>query len=139
MTTQTNTAAVHEESEGYKQAAAQLSTLREMVDEYRAADEAQDDEAQESARQRIEEDPLTVDVRSDWQSACTTLTPAEFRILLCTGGPAVQIIGDLNEHGEPETARLQHQDWFTPWVDYPADDEEVDAMLCYARLFYFGE
>jgi hypothetical protein len=43
----------------------------------------------------------------------------EYRILLCTGGPAVQITGNLSSYNEPAAATLQHQDWFLPWTDYP--------------------
>jgi hypothetical protein len=102
---------------------------------------AGDCESEEQARERIEEDPLSVEVRTDWHSPGATdasSTPAEYRILLCTGGPACQVVGDLNEHGEPTTARLQHQDWFTPWADCPLDCEDEEALLTYARCFYFG-
>ncbi len=54
-----------------------------------------------------------------------------------TGGPATRIIGELNEHGEPTRARLQVQDWGTPWTDYRGGDQET--LLTYARCFYFGE
>jgi hypothetical protein len=30
-----------------------------------------------------------------------------------TGGPAVRITGDLADYGEPETASIEYQDWFT--------------------------
>jgi hypothetical protein len=79
---------------------------------------------EDDARQAISEDPLSAEVVK------------EYRILLCTGGPACQIVGELNEYGEPETARLQHQDWFTPWQDHYCDE---DILLDYARNFYFGE
>ncbi|MDR6858912.1 hypothetical protein J2W96_005244 [Variovorax guangxiensis] len=39
----------------------------------------------------------------------------EFEILLCTGGPTVRIVGDLDHHGEPDRARIEYQDWFEPW------------------------
>ena len=60
-------------------------------------------------------------------------------ILLCTGGPAVRIVGDLNEHGEPDTARIEYQDWFTYWERLPIKREQEDLLLDYARCFYFGE
>jgi len=31
-------------------------------------------------------------------------------ILLCTGGPVVRIVGDLSQHHEPDSARLEYQD-----------------------------
>ena len=61
--------------------------------------------------------------------------PTHYKILLGTGGPAVQIVGELDEHGEPETAELQGQDWFTPWERTKEQDEDI--LLQFARFFYF--
>jgi hypothetical protein len=96
----------------------------------------------EDAEQRIHEDPLSIEVRSEWYTpgtltAADASTPAEFRILLGTGGPAVRIIGELDANAEPKSARLQAQDWFLPWTDYRDADEET--LLTYCRCFYFGE
>src|SRR5690606_36741655 len=73
-------------------------------------------------------------VRSGWTQPGAEMEAEEYRILLCTGGPAVQIVGDLNRYNEPESARLQYQDWFTPWTDYPTTQKEDEAMMEYARL-----
>jgi hypothetical protein len=98
--------------------------------------QAGDCESEESARERISEDPLSVEVRSDWTSPGEPLEAAEFCILLCTGGPAVRIRGELNR-GEPVRAWLEHQDWGTPWTQYFGADSEV---LCrYSSFFFFGE
>lgn len=94
---------------------------------------------QEEAQQAIQEVPLSVDVRSDWQSAGETLTASEFRILLCTGGPAVQIAGELDEHLQPCRAWIEYQDWGTPWtrlVDCPASQ---DTLLTYCQQFVYGD
>lgn len=98
--------------------------------------EGLDISSQEDAADRILEDPLSVDIRSDWESYGSELTPSEFRILLCTGGPAVQIRGELSS-GEPCRAWLEYQDWFTPWTQYFGTDQDV--LLTYCRQFYFGE
>lgn len=92
---------------------------------------------EDEARQHIEEDALSVQVRSGWHSVGEKLEPAEFEILLCTGGPAVRIMGELGDHNEPERAWLECQDWFTPWTR--VFDVEQDTLLAYARTFYFGE
>lgn len=92
--------------------------------------------SQDDARQRIEEDALSIEVRSDWQSIGETLEPAEYCMLLTTGGPAVRIIGEL-DNGEPSRPRLQVQDWGTPWTDY--NDAERDVLQAYCACFYFGE
>lgn len=63
--------------------------------------------------------------------------PVEFKILLGTGGPAVQIRGELDEHNEPSRAWLEVQDWGKPWTQY--FDIEQDTLLTYCRCFYFGE
>jgi hypothetical protein len=104
------------------------------------------------AEQRIHEDPLSVQVRSDWHTPSTERTdPAEFEILLCTGGPAVRIVGDLDQYAEPYHARIEHQDWGTPWTEYrphfDPDPETIsgelnayqETLLGYCRQFYFGE
>lgn len=91
---------------------------------------------EDDARQRIDEDPLSVEVRSDWSAPGEPLEAGEFRILLCTGGPAVQIRGELNR-GEPCRAWLEYQDWGTPWTQYFGADS--DTLCRYASFFFFGE
>jgi hypothetical protein len=125
----------------FSQAKAQLDSIKEMVEALQKAREAEDDSATETAERAIHEDALSVEVRPGWYvpgdkeaSAAT-----HYRILLCTGGPAVQITGELSEHGEPETAHLEAQDWFLPWTEYRDARESEEAMLEYARCFYFGE
>lgn len=63
----------------------------------------------------------------------------EYRVLLCTGGPAVQITGTLNEHHMADEIRLQYQDWFQPWRDYFLTQEDKEAIADYLSCFYFGE
>lgn len=92
---------------------------------------------EDDARERIQEDPLEITVRSDWVSTSDEMKPSEYCILLATGGPAVRIIGDL-EDGEATSAKLQTQEWGTPWTDYKSLYEEDEDLLTYARNFYFG-
>ena len=103
-------------------------------------DAAGDCEDADQARERIEEDPLSARVQSDWHSPGEGPTDAggEFEILLCTGGPACRIIGELDESCEPCKARIEHQDWLTPWIDYPLTSNDEEAVLAYCRCFYFG-
>ena len=99
-----------------------------------------DDAGNDRAREAVLEDALSVLVRSDWREpGSATGKPDEFQILLCTGGPAVRLTGTLNRYSEPETVRIQVQDWFQPWADFcPATAEgDEDVLLTYAR-FYFG-
>jgi hypothetical protein len=102
---------------------------------------------EDSARREIDETPLSVEVRSAWysQAGDADSKPAEFQILLCTGGPAVRIIGTLNQYLEPDKARLEFQDWGTPWLEWHAEgvaddfDKIDETLLAFAGCFYFGE
>jgi hypothetical protein len=98
------------------------------------------DDVAEAIEEAAREQPLSVCVRcSEWQNLCESsdLAPDEFQILLSTGGPALRIVGDLNNYLEPCRARLQHQDWGTPWTEWLLGDDE--ALLWFARLFWYGE
>jgi hypothetical protein len=97
-------------------------------------------ESEEDAQQRIQEDPLSIEVRSGWYSPGDNPEPEEFNILLCTGGPAVRIIGELDQHNQPARPRLQYQDWGTRWTELVSiESHERDALLTYCQQFYFGE
>jgi len=98
-----------------------------------------DDDKNEEAKETIWNDPLNVEVRSGWYSPGSegpAVQPTEFRILLCWGGPACRIIGDL-DNGQPEKPRLEYQDWGTPWTEYSLTEEEEEALLVYCQQFYF--
>lgn len=135
-----------------------FQSIVEMVDALRAAETTpeghHDYRLGEDARETIQSSVLCVEVRSDWHApmADNETKPAEYRILLATGGPALQLTGELSEHGEPETARLEHQDWGTPWtpLDWTLTTDKGTAelrgwnkyqayLLDFARQFYFGE
>lgn len=139
------------------QAKAQLESIIDLVDWLDHANQCTDSDCKDGAeggdywadseeyhnsenpQQVISEHPLSIQVRSDWESLSETLTAAEFEILLCTGGPAVRIIGTLNEYHEPDGANIEYQDWFTPWERYPLTDKQEAKVLTYCRQFYFGE
>ena len=92
-------------------------------------------ESKEDAERDILEMPLSVEVRSGWYTpGSEPEDPEEFCILLSTGGPALRIIGDL-DRGLPVRARLQYQDWGTPWTEF--FDVDQDTLLNFARFFYF--
>ena len=92
---------------------------------------------EEDARQVIQDDPLSVEVRSGWRTLDYTLEAEEFQILLCWGGPAVRIMGELDEYHEPYRAWLEYQDWGTGWTQWVQLGVQ-DTLLAYAREFYFG-
>lgn len=111
----------------YQEEAKELTALEEDAGDYKDEDDA---------RQRIQEDALSVEVRSGWTRPGETMEAEEFRILLCTGGPAVQIVGELGSDG-PARAWLEYQDWFTPWTEYH-ENVDQDVLLEYCREFFGG-
>lgn len=42
-------------------------------------------------------------------------------------------------YGQPDTARLEYQDWGTPWAPLPLTVEEAADVLTFAQQFYYGE
>lgn len=120
-------------SHSEQQARAQVDSIVEMV---RAMDRETDED---SARERIQEDALSVEVRSGWTTCGEELKAEEFMILLCTGGPACRLRGELNGHNEPCRVFVEHQDWGTPWTEYYPGRKALDACLRYAQQFFFGE
>lgn len=91
-------------------------------------------EDQDAVQRAISEDPLSVQVRSGWHSPGETGEgDEEFQILLCTGGPAVRICGELGEYNQAERAWIEFQDWFTSWEQWVGASNDV---LCkYANHF----
>jgi hypothetical protein len=125
-------------------ATAWLATIREMVAALDAAyDVSERDGAQDAidrAQTAIHEAPLSVEVRSGWYRPCdANPEPLEYRILLTWGGPAAQITGQLDAYGQPDTARLEYQDWGTPWTARPLTAEEREDVLTFAQAFYYGD
>ena len=115
-----------------QQAEVQLTTIKEML---QAVENTTDDE-REAARTAIYDDPLAVDVRSGWVNVwAAEFEPVEYRVLLCTGDPAVQLEGELDDRGQPYDVQLQHQDWFEPWQTVPLTAEDTETLLTYARYF----
>jgi hypothetical protein len=132
-----NTVKETEDNRAEQQARGQLASIVKMA---LALQSAKDDEERENAETAIHEDALSVQVRGGWHSPGEDAPAEEFEILLCTGGPACRIIGDLDEHMEPSRPRLQYQDWGTPWTEiFCLTDGERDALAAYCQAFYFGE
>lgn len=95
-------------------------------------------ESTEEVMDYIQEMPLSVLVRSDWQIPGSSLEASEYEILLSTGGPAGRITGDLDQ-ATPMSARLEYQDWWTPWTEY-LQPGIGSALVTFAQqLFFFGE
>lgn len=101
--------------------------LERMAEEFHTEDEAPD---------IIQEMILDVRVSGEWAPGQTP-EATDYTILLSTGGPALRIAGELGRYSEPVTARLEYQDWGTPWIEYTEADP--DELLTFASQFYFGE
>lgn len=128
---------------------ATMRSVIEKVEELREASEAGPGDRLDTAIGAIRGRALEVSVRSDWYSpgeGRRGAAPAEYRVLLVWGGPSVQVVGDLDQYGQPQTAKLQGQGWFMPWTDfdhglikdYPRRELE-GILLEYAQNFYFGD
>ena len=95
----------------------------------------------EAIEDAMRESPLSVEVRSGWYDPCVGSDgPEEFCILLSTGGPALRIVGELNDWAEPARCWMEHQDWGTPWTRYFSRTEgRCEAIKWFASLFHYGE
>ena len=87
----------------------------------------------------VHEMPLSVLVRSDWHFPGKEAESTEYEILLSTGGPALRIVGELDQYSQPTSANIQTQDWFEPWTDMTTTEEEDAALIFFVSCFYFGE
>ena len=131
--------------------------LEEIIDLHKRFNfDETDDEAREDIEQLARDMALDVCYRSqDWvevgsahpsfTGSSPKLEPTQGRILLSTGGPACQVICDL-ENNWPSNPEIQWQDWGTPWthtriktelgIDY---DTANEALVWFINLFWWGE
>lgn len=108
----------------------------ELVELLELEEVAQNFTGPDDVERAIDEDPLSVEVRSGWTTPGQELKAEEFCILLCTGGPAVRIVGELDHYGEPVRAWIEYQDWGTPWTQLYGADQSV--IVSYSSRFFFG-
>tara|TARA_B100000424_G_scaffold98510_1_gene73873 strand:- start:188 stop:562 length:375 start_codon:yes stop_codon:yes gene_type:complete len=99
------------------------------------------EEKLEEIRETILNSALSVEFRSGWYSSLYDRVrigePAEFKILLSWGGPALRIFGELDNYG-PVNPKLQYQDWGTPWTDFKITEDQQKALNWFCNCFYFG-
>ena len=134
-----------EQDHAKEQAKAQIDSICEIMTAWELAkDEGEalwegEQVDEDYLQERIQEDPLEVTVRSNWHSpGADKADYAEFNILLCTGGPACRIIGDLGPYCQPESADVEYQDWGTPWTKYRDTTQEQDELILeYCQQFCF--
>lgn len=84
----------------------------------------------DDAERAIDEDPLSVECRSTWQTPGEELMPDEYRIVLCTGGPHVEL------QCEPDGSRVRviWRDWGEGGEYFP-DADEREALEAYCARF----
>ena len=112
-------------------------TYQNIVGLMSAMENAESEDLSDTIADQIMEMPLSVSVRSGWQTpGVNDQSPEEYELLMGTGGPAVRIYGRLDQHGRPRSAELQGQDWFTPWERTTVDQDE-EVLLNFAGYFYY--
>ena len=126
-----------------------ISTMETMVENYETGSyieqsnvTTQDQEEKlEEIRESILNSALSVEFRSGWYSSLYDRVrigePAEFKILLTWGGPALRVIGEIEEN-YAVNPKLQYQDWGTPWTDLEITGDQQDALNWFCNCFYFG-
>lgn len=136
-------------TEALEQAAAQLDSIHEL---FTAAQNARDGlpaiadgnefDDEDAVREYAMEQALSVEVRcAEWHTPGDEYgTADEFRIVVCTGGPHVEIRGSLNQWSEPENAEIYANDWFTTLESLDGySEEKAEALDWFCGLFYYGE
>lgn len=106
----------------HEQAQAQVSSIVELVADLNGGD-------YEEAIKAIENNPLSVEYRSGWTVPGRDMAPDEYRVVLCTGGPHVELRGDIGR-GDVRVV----------WRDgggsgeYRTTLEELDALRQYVAV-----
>lgn len=126
-----------DQEHGKRQAEADMMNISELIEALEAAGSDRD---REEVEERIHEYPLEVSIREGWKApGGEPYSGVDYKILLSTGGPASRIIGELDQWNQPESARLEHQDWFTLWERLQISGEDEQVLVKFAQCFYFGE
>ena len=127
-------------------------SIEELYDRWEAAEGDEEEEAlRESTEIEVWEGPLSIEYRSEWVS-CREWGPGEdpenspakceYRILLSTGGPALQITGRFPDFCSNwvNDWEYQVQDWLTPWTKFagvrhgPAREKQRTAITWYIEM-----
>ena len=121
-----------------------IATIETMVEDFKKdqqLQESNDYNQQDELRESVLNSALSIQFRSGWYSSLYDRVrigqPAEFKILLSWGGPALRVIGELNDYG-PVNPKLQYQDWGTSWTDYEITEDQEEALNWFCNCFYLG-
>lgn len=86
-----------------------------------------DDE--DDLNEAIDTNALSVEYRSGWSNDREDLEPEEVRVVLCTGGPHVEIIADFDSRSGASSPRVLYRDWGTSGELLDFDRSSVVAYL----------
>jgi hypothetical protein len=111
------------------QARAHLEHIQELLQNL---DNAETEEDRESSYMELCEYPL--EIRTQKEETDYRMETS-YIILLCTGGPAVRVYGQKDFNGIALSARLQAQDWFTPWEDVHLTKNEHETIVDFANFY----
>ena len=122
--------------------------LENIIELYKLSQQEADWNDDRDIEEEARDEALDVCWKSDdWQAVRdqANFTPTKGRVLLTTGGPACQVVCDI-EDGYPVNPEIQWQDWGTPWttpsiqceleMDY---DTANEALVWFINLFWWGE
>ena len=120
--------------------------LKNIIELYKLSQQEADSNDDRDIEEEAREEALDVCWKSDdWQAVeAEEFLPTKGRVLLTTGGPACQVICNI-EDGYPSDPEIQWQDWGTPWTtpsikcELELDfDTANDALKWFINLFYWG-
>lgn len=131
-----NTPEVTPVDHGKEQAKAQIQSILNAIAEFTDEDGNFDDS---EFNDWVNEDALSLEVRGAWHTPGAEAEDDEFRIVMCTGGPHVEIQGELDRYKQPCRIRVMYNDWFRSLTEYRTDSEEDEAIEKYVACFYFGD
>ena len=120
-----------------------IGHIESMVDDFKKdqqLQESNDYDQQDELRESVSNSALSVEFRSGWYSSpesITDLRPEEFKILLSWGGPALRVIGEIEEN-YAVNPKLQYQDWGTAWTDLKITEDQQESLNWFCNCFYFG-
>ena len=117
-----------------------IGHIESMVEDFKKDkifENLKDFESQDQLRESILNSALSVEFRSGWETFKEDFEPKEFKILLSWGGPALRVIGELDNYG-PVNPKLQYQDWGTLWTDLEITEDQQEALNWFCNCFYFG-
>lgn len=117
-----------------EQALAQVAEIRRLSDQLSAEPDNDD------AIGELHALALSQEVRSDWRclSHVGECEPDEWRIVLCTGGPHVEVRGEFDCFGEPVSAALWFANWGQPLAEVQISTDDASLLLWFAQSFYWG-